>query len=99
MLPLNCSAAGEALVGIFATMSLCVFLPESVGNVYSRGCWPTSGSIVPFVYALSGTGMHAHVHGRMDSNTGNSTIFVTHAKLHIESSQRAHTVLKVYDWS
>lgn len=37
-----------------------MFLPQSVGNVYSRGCWPTLGSVVPFVYLQSGTGMHTH---------------------------------------
>lgn len=50
MLPVNCFAAGEASVGIFTTVSLWVFLPQSVGNVYTRGCWPTLGSIAPFVY-------------------------------------------------
>lgn len=50
MLPLNCFAAGKALVVIFTMVSLCMFLPESVRNVYSRGCWPTLGSAAPFVY-------------------------------------------------
>lgn len=45
---------GEAWEGIFTTMSLCMFHPESVGNVYSGGCWPTLASIFPFVWK-SGT--------------------------------------------
>lgn len=58
MLLLNCSAAVGAVVGIFTTMSLCMRLPQSVGDVDSRDCWPTSGSIVPFVYIQPGPGMH-----------------------------------------
>lgn len=42
MLPVNCSAAGEAAVGIFMTVNDCecvviVFLPKSVRNTYSGG--------------------------------------------------------------
>lgn len=48
MLAVNASAAGEALVGIFSVVSLCLFLPGSVRTVHSRGYWPSSGCIAAF---------------------------------------------------
>ncbi len=66
MLRLNCSAAGEALVGIFATVSLCMFLPECWKCVL-QGMLAYFGMYGPFcLYSVRHR--HAHTHACARSN-------------------------------
>lgn len=87
MLAVNAPAAGEALVGIFSVVSLCLFLPGSVRTVHSGGCWPSSGCIAPFYLRA-----RAQACARIRTDGWNQTkrectlCVDTHANFHLQES-------------